>query len=144
MVLSQLFLIIRIIHITRTHLIKYFHFYLADPSLPPCIHAYYPRVPLLCTATVHVLNESRGACVEGTVTRCKMVQSTFAPAVAAARAHAPSGGEALRVELQCAGLPPIATMRLLALSATVPNLGDIAEWLDAKSFGFGPQYRYAL
>jgi ATP-dependent DNA helicase HFM1/MER3 len=36
---------------------------------------------------------------------------------------------------------PISLLRILALSATVSNMDDIAKWLDSKCFEFGDSYR---
>ena len=37
---------------------------------------------------------------------------------------------------------PVASMRIVALSATLPNVEDLSEWLECESsFSFGPDYR---
>lgn len=36
---------------------------------------------------------------------------------------------------------PASSMRLLALSATLPNAADIGEFIGGEVFRFGPEYR---
>ena len=72
------------------------------------------QLGLICIDEVHLLNEKRGACLEGIVSRCRLLQAKCR----AAASHV-----------------PIASLRLVALSATVQNVQDLGEWLgerDAK------------
>ena len=72
------------------------------------------QLGLICIDEVHLLNEKRGACLEGIVSRCRLLQA----------------------KSKAAGFnAPIASLRLIALSATVKNVQDLGEWLgdrDAK------------
>ncbi len=77
-------------------------------------------IGLLMIDEVHLLGEPRGACLEGLVSRCKLMKSKCE-------------ADAKR----CAA----RNMRFIALSATIPNLADVAEWLSAKMFLFDDRYR---
>ena len=66
------------------------------------------QLGLICIDEVHLLNEKRGACLEGIVSRCRLLQTKMKAA----------GSNA-----------PIASLRLIALSATVKNVDDLGEWL---------------
>jgi ATP-dependent DNA helicase HFM1/MER3 len=69
------------------------------------------QIALVLIDEVHLLSESRGSCLEaGVVSRIKLV--------------------ACKPEM--AG-QPISNVRFIAVSATVPNAGDLAEWLGAPA-----------
>mmetsp|Transcript_7844 Transcript_7844/g.29349 ORF Transcript_7844/g.29349 Transcript_7844/m.29349 type:complete len:1296 (-) Transcript_7844:2953-6840(-) len=72
-------------------------------------------VRLVCIDEVHLLNENRGHCLEALVSRLK--------SIAASISHG---------------------MRVVAASATIPNLEDIGDWLGCSPghrFAFGEEYR---
>jgi ATP-dependent DNA helicase HFM1/MER3 len=69
---------------------------------------------------IHVLNENRGSCLEGLVTRFKAMQ---------------------KLKNESRVMKPISDLRILALSATVINMKDISQWLEASCFEFGEEYR---
>ena len=69
------------------------------------------QIGLLCIDEVHLLNEKRGACLEGIVSRCRLLQTKSKAAGSTA---------------------PIASLRLVALSATVQNVHDLGEWLGDR------------
>jgi ATP-dependent DNA helicase HFM1/MER3 len=78
------------------------------------------EIGLFLIDEIHVLNENRGACLEGLVTRFKAMQ---------------------KLKSESNLKKPIAELRILALSATVVNMKDIAKWLEARCFEFGEDYR---
>jgi ATP-dependent DNA helicase HFM1/MER3 len=78
------------------------------------------NIGLLLIDEIHVLNENRGSCLEGLLTRFQAMQM---------------------LKRENSVRKPIAKLRILALSATVVNMNDIAQWLDAKCFEFGEEYR---
>lgn len=82
----------------------------------------FERLGLKCVqlTEVHLLSSSRGACLEGLVTRCKMMGRLKR------REH---------VNVPC------TKMRIIALSATAPNAKDVATWIDGTLFEFGSEYR---
>jgi len=113
---------------------------------------------LLMIDEVHVLNETRGGCLEGTITRYKMMKATFQAALTAATTGATSSSQGDESSSSRTAsvpksspfpeqaellplLPPIADVRFVALSATIPNHADIAAWLGAVSLSFGPEFR---
>lgn len=69
------------------------------------------QLGLICIDEVHLLNEKRGACLEGIVSRCRLLQTKCKAAGSTA---------------------PIASLRLVALSATVKNVHDLGEWLGQR------------
>ncbi|KAG7669274.1 putative DExH-box ATP-dependent RNA helicase DExH17 [Nannochloris sp. 'desiccata'] len=70
---------------------------------------FFNEIALVLIDEVHLLSEGRGSCLEaGVVSRIKLV--------------------ACKPEM--AG-HPISRIRFIAVSATVPNAGDLAEWLGA-------------
>src|SRR5438105_2310655 len=75
------------------------------------------NIGLLLVDEIHILDESRGACLEGLLTRCMAMQKIQKPDI------------------------PIHSLRIVALSATIVNIEDIASWLKAKAFHFGEEYR---
>jgi replicative superfamily II helicase len=80
-------------------------------------------ISLLMIDEIHLLADDRGAVLESIITRIKRLS--------------------LSEECQ---LLPIASLRIVAASATFPNLNDIAKWLTTtkkkcSTFSFGPEYR---
>jgi ATP-dependent DNA helicase HFM1/MER3 len=83
------------------------------------------QVALLMLDEVHMLHEERGATLEALVSRMRMVSSS---ALAAEREW------------------PAKELRIIALSATLPNVRDVGEWLQCQPehvFSFG-EVRAAL
>ncbi|CAI0456154.1 unnamed protein product [Linum tenue] len=74
--------------------------------------SFFSDIALLLIDEVHLLNDPRGAALEAIVSRIKMLSSN--------------------PELRSS---PLSTIRLLAVSATVPNIGDLAEWLNVPVKG---------
>ena len=73
-------------------------------------------IGLMMVDEIHLLNEvPRGATLEGLMSRCLMRQE---------EAQAAYDNPMHR--------PPIATLRIIGLSATAPNANDLASWLDAR------------
>eukprot|EP00457_Paulinella_chromatophora_P021247 gb/GEZN01023591.1/.p1 GENE.gb/GEZN01023591.1/~~gb/GEZN01023591.1/.p1 ORF type:complete len:180 (+),score=14.82 gb/GEZN01023591.1/:26-541(+) len=80
------------------------------------------KVGLMMVDEVHLLSENpRGACLEGMITRCKIAKSNK-----------------LTEGKDCVSA---TNLRILAVSATVPNASDVAQWLECDYFEFGPEYR---
>ncbi|KAL6143266.1 hypothetical protein ACLB2K_053961 [Fragaria x ananassa] len=82
---------------------------------------FFSDIALLLIDEVHLLNDPRGAVLEGIVSRIKML------------AHNP--------EMKSSSL---AHVRFLAVSATIPNIEDLAEWLKVPVQGikrFGEEMR---
>ncbi|KAL4421686.1 hypothetical protein ABPG77_010630 [Micractinium sp. CCAP 211/92] len=82
---------------------------------------FFADIGLVLIDEVHLLNESRGASLEGVVARIKMISR-------------------LR-EMQAQA---IGSVRFVAVSATIPNVQDLAEWLDVPPGGikcFGEEMR---
>jgi ATP-dependent DNA helicase HFM1/MER3 len=73
------------------------------------------QISLFLIDEVHLLNEDRGAILEAVVSRMNTMRD-FAP-------------------------ESISPLRYIALSATIPNIEDIAEWLQVPQVGIK---RYAL
>lgn len=61
---------------------------------------------------VHLLSDPRGAALEAVISRLKMVSK-----------YPEMRGY------------PISSLRIVAVSATIPNIEDIAEWLGARGNG---------
>ncbi|KAF2308517.1 hypothetical protein GH714_010237 [Hevea brasiliensis] len=83
--------------------------------------SFFSDIALLLIDEVHLLNDPRGAALEAIVSRIKML------------AHNP---EMKSSTLSC--------VRFLAVSATIPNIEDIAEWLSVPAQGikrFGEEMR---
>ncbi|XP_012081222.3 DExH-box ATP-dependent RNA helicase DExH17 [Jatropha curcas] len=83
--------------------------------------SFFSDIALLLIDEVHLLNDPRGAALEAIVSRIKML------------AHNP--------EMKSS---PLSCVRLLAVSATIPNIEDIAEWLSVPVQGikrFGEEMR---
>ncbi|CAN0924504.1 DExH-box ATP-dependent RNA helicase DExH17 [Linum grandiflorum] len=83
--------------------------------------SFFSDIALLLIDEVHLLNDTRGAALEAIVSRIKML--------------------ARNPELKSS---PLSSVRLLAVSATVPNICDLAEWLNVPINGikrFGEEMR---
>lgn len=78
------------------------------------------KTSLLLLDEIHTIGENRGACLEGLVTRFMSMQED---AIRNNKRHG------------------IAALRLLALSATIKNSNDIAQWLLAKEYTFDSSFR---
>ncbi|KAL9674417.1 hypothetical protein QQ045_030689 [Rhodiola kirilowii] len=82
---------------------------------------FFSDIALLLIDEVHLLNDPRGAALEAVVSRTKMLSR--------------------KPEMKSS---PLATVRFLAVSATIPNVEDLAEWLMAPPQGikrFGEEMR---
>ncbi|OIV97201.1 hypothetical protein TanjilG_28952 [Lupinus angustifolius] len=83
--------------------------------------SFFSGIALVLIDEVHLLNDPRGASLEAIVSRIKIV--------------------ACNPKLK---LNPIAQVRFLAVSATIPNIEDLAEWLKVPDNGikrFGEEMR---
>ncbi|XP_048140179.1 DExH-box ATP-dependent RNA helicase DExH17 isoform X2 [Rhodamnia argentea] len=83
--------------------------------------SFFSDIALLLIDEVHLLNDTRGAALEAIVSRIKILASN--PNMK---------------------LTPLAHVRLLAVSATIPNIEDLAEWLMVPAQGikrFGEEMR---
>ncbi|KAJ6965753.1 ATP-dependent DNA helicase HFM1 isoform X1 [Populus alba x Populus x berolinensis] len=83
--------------------------------------SFFSDIGLLLIDEVHLLNDPRGAALEAIVSRIKML------------AHKP--------EMKSS---PLSCVRFLAVSATIPNIEDLAEWLNVPVQGikrFGEEMR---
>ncbi|XP_057813245.2 DExH-box ATP-dependent RNA helicase DExH17 isoform X2 [Cryptomeria japonica] len=82
---------------------------------------FFGDIALILIDEVHLLSESRGAALEAITSRIKML------------AHDPGMSSC-----------PLANIRFVAVSATIPNIEDLAEWLMVPSQGvkrFGEEMR---
>ncbi|CAM6091547.1 unnamed protein product [Calypogeia fissa] len=82
---------------------------------------FFGDIALVLIDEVHLLNDSRGACLEAVVSRIKMLCQS--------------------PELKSS---PIGRIRFVAVSATIPNIEDLAEWLRVPKRGikrFGEEMR---
>ncbi|XP_033139085.1 DExH-box ATP-dependent RNA helicase DExH17 isoform X2 [Brassica rapa] len=82
---------------------------------------FFSDIALVLIDEVHLLNDPRGAALEAIVSRIKILSSNH--------------------ELR---LSTLASVRLLAVSATIPNIEDLAEWLKVPTAGikrFGEEMR---
>ncbi|KAJ4888233.1 ATP-dependent DNA helicase MER3-like protein [Raphanus sativus] len=82
---------------------------------------FFGDIALVLIDEVHLLNDPRGAALEAIVSRIKILSSNH--------------------ELR---LSTLASVRLLAVSATIPNIEDLAEWLKVPAAGikkFGEEMR---
>jgi replicative superfamily II helicase len=69
-------------------------------------------IGLMLVDEIHLLNEAiRGATLEGLMSRCLLRQQ-----------------EAIPQEINGRAGEPISRLRIIGLSATAPNAGDVAEW----------------
>ncbi|XP_077253583.1 DNA helicase ROCK-N-ROLLERS isoform X6 [Tasmannia lanceolata] len=83
--------------------------------------SFFSDIALVLIDEVHLLNDSRGATLEAVVSRIKML--------------------ACNPEMNSS---PLAHVRFLAVSATIPNIEDLAEWLVVPVEGikrFGEEMR---
>ncbi|KAG6719998.1 hypothetical protein I3842_03G036300 [Carya illinoinensis] len=83
--------------------------------------SFFGDIALLLIDEVHLLNDPRGATLEAIVSRIKML--------------------ACKPEMRSS---PLADVRFLAVSATIPNIEDLAEWLQVPAQGikrFGEEMR---
>lgn len=99
-------------------------------------------VKLLLIDEVHLIgDESRGACLETVICRMKTVQR----AAKAQQDNCYVSGDDKKQFSRSANTTPEAlrsNMRLVAVSATLPNIGDIAYFLDAhEAYLFDSSYR---
>ncbi|KOM38281.1 hypothetical protein LR48_Vigan03g166300 [Vigna angularis] len=74
--------------------------------------SFFSDIALLLIDEVHLLNDPRGAALEAIVSRIKIV----------------SGNPKLKSN-------PLAQVRFLAVSATIPNIEDLAKWLEVPDQG---------
>ncbi|TYK03118.1 ATP-dependent DNA helicase MER3-like protein [Cucumis melo var. makuwa] len=82
---------------------------------------FFSDIALVLIDEVHLLNDPRGAVLEAIVSRIKMI--------------------ARNPEMKSS---PLSHVRFLAVSATIPNIGDLAEWLNVPVQGvkrFGEEMR---
>uniref|UniRef100_A0A0E0K2G5 DNA 3'-5' helicase n=1 Tax=Oryza punctata TaxID=4537 RepID=A0A0E0K2G5_ORYPU len=82
---------------------------------------FFSDIALVLIDEVHLLNDPRGASLEAIVSRIKMLS-----------------------RLGTMKSAPLANVRFIAVSATIPNIEDIAEWLAVPSEGikrFGEEMR---
>ncbi|KAK4430261.1 DExH-box ATP-dependent RNA helicase DExH17 [Sesamum alatum] len=83
--------------------------------------SFFSDIALVLIDEVHLLNDPRGAALEAIVSRIKILSCN--------------------PELQSS---PLSLVRFLAVSATIPNVNDLAEWLLAPAQGvkrFGEEMR---
>jgi len=83
--------------------------------------AFLSDVALLCIDEVHMLGDGRGPALEAVVCRLKLLQQR--PGLAGTQ---------------------LSRLRLAAVSATIPNIGDVGAWLGARpcdARAFGDEYR---
>ncbi|XP_020576359.1 ATP-dependent DNA helicase MER3 homolog isoform X2 [Phalaenopsis equestris] len=83
--------------------------------------SFFSDISLVLIDEVHLLNDPRGAALEAVVSRIKMLSRSKEMASS-----------------------PLANVRFVAVSATIPNIEDLAEWLQVPSEGikrFGEEMR---
>ncbi|KAL5793217.1 hypothetical protein ACOSP7_001811 [Xanthoceras sorbifolium] len=83
--------------------------------------SFFSDIALILVDEVHLLNDPRGAALEAIISRIKML--------------------ARKPEMKSS---PLARVRFLAVSATIPNIEDLAEWLNVPAKGiksFGEEMR---
>ncbi|KAF3321699.1 ATP-dependent DNA helicase MER3 [Carex littledalei] len=83
--------------------------------------SFFGDIALVLIDEVHLLSDPRGAALEAVVSRIKMLSRV--PGMSS---------------------DPISTVRFIAVSATIPNIGDIGEWLQVPQEGikrFGEEMR---
>lgn len=82
--------------------------------------SFFSDIALVLIDEVHLLNDPRGAALEAIVSRIKMLSRSS--------------------DMKSS---PLANVRLLAVSATIPNIEDLAEWLLVPAEGI-KRYRTSL
>ena len=93
-------------------------------------------VSLLLLDEIHCIGESRGACLEAVVARTRMITQLYIERTAQS-AHDPQN------TVETTNVLP-KPLRIIALSATLPNVGDVGEWLGCPLRGvhyFDDTYR---
>ncbi|KAK2661719.1 hypothetical protein Ddye_000293 [Dipteronia dyeriana] len=83
--------------------------------------SFFSDITLILVDEVHLLSDLRGAALEAIISRIKML--------------------ARKPEMKPS---PLASVRFLAVSATIPNIEDLAEWLNVPAEGikrFGEEMR---
>lgn len=83
--------------------------------------SFFSDIALFCIDEVHILGDERGPALEAVVSRLKLLSRL--PSLAGT---------------------PLSRLRLLAVSATIPNVADVGAWLGAPrgfSPSFGDEYR---
>ena len=78
-------------------------------------------IALFCVDEVHILNDERGPALEAVVSRLKLLSRL--PSLAGT---------------------PLSRLRIVAVSATIPNVADVGAWIGAPrgfSPSFGDEYR---
>ena len=83
--------------------------------------AFFADIGLVIIDEVHILNDERGKSLEAVVARLRLVEAHFR------RQRACPGASSGGAE------PPIARLRFVAASATIPNAHDVAAWLSADA-----------
>ena len=76
---------------------------------------FFADIQLVIIDEVHILNDERGKSLEAVVARLRVVEEHFKREV--------EGGTV--------ATPPVARLRFVAASATIPNARDVAAWLSA-------------
>ena len=77
--------------------------------------AFFADIGLVIIDEVHILNDERGKSLEAVAARLRVVEEHFKREV--------EGGTV--------AAPPVARLRFVAASATIPNARDVAAWLSA-------------
>jgi ATP-dependent DNA helicase HFM1/MER3 len=91
-------------------------------------------VDLLLLDEIHHLGEDRGAVLETVVVRLRMINAICN------QEHIQQGANTTTNTDR----PSMRNMRIVALSATLPNISDVGQWLSCKEdsiYYFGSQYR---
>ena len=91
--------------------------------------AFVEKLALVLIDEIHLLGSNRGASLEAVVSRMQ------AASVSARE-------KTISCDVQ--EMPPLSHLRVIALSATIPNVEDIAAWLQVPPMGllvFGSEYR---
>ena len=79
-------------------------------------------IDLMLIDEIHHLGEERGAVLETVIVRMRILSETYVKKIAAAKAL--SGTDA--------NATPKSSVRIIALSATLPNVADIGLWLGCN------------
>ena len=86
-------------------------------------HGMLSQVGLVLVDEIHILGTDRGAALEVVIARMRAVQS---------------------ISAKEGKTPPVSKLRIIAVSATIPNATTIARWLECEDAGalvFGENYR---